>query len=136
LVSTRYRSLRGRAHPWARHTGSNLPAKQKGRDVAEEKAQEDAISRVSTNKHLFKNPHPGEILTDELLKPMRLSRKALARALGMPPCRINEIVRSKRAMTAETDLRLARYFNMSEGFFIGLQSDFELMERERGIAAS
>ena len=53
----------------------------------------------------------------------------------MPPRRINEIVLGKRAITADTDLRLARYFGMSEGFFLGLQSDYELMERRRAIGA-
>ena len=51
----------------------------------------------------------------------------------MPPRRINEIVLGKRAITADTDLRLARYFGMSEGFFIGLQTDYELMQRRREI---
>ena len=62
---------------------------------------------------------------------MALSQTALARAIGVPPRRINEIVLGKRAVTADTDLRLARYFGMSEGFFLGLQSDYELMERAR-----
>lgn len=64
---------------------------------------------------------------------MGLSQNALARAVHVPPRRINEIVLGKRAMTADTDLRLARYFGMSEGFFLGLQSDYELMERRREI---
>ena len=79
------------------------------------------------------NPHPGEILLEEFLKPMRLSQNALAHAIGVPPRRIYEIVLGKRAITADTDLRLARYFKMSEGFFIGLQTDYELMERKRQI---
>jgi addiction module HigA family antidote len=82
---------------------------------------------------LLPNPHPGEILVEEFLKPMKLSQTALARAIAMPPRRINEIVLGKRAITADTDLRLACYFNMSEGFFIGLQTDHELMERKRTI---
>jgi addiction module HigA family antidote len=65
---------------------------------------------------------------------MGLSQNALARALGVPPRRINEIVLGKRAVTADSDLRLARYFGMSDGFFIGLQVDFELLERRRKIA--
>jgi addiction module HigA family antidote len=65
---------------------------------------------------------------------MGLSQSALARALGVPPRRINEIVLGKRAVTADSDLRLARYFGMSEGFFIGLQVDFELLERRWKIA--
>jgi addiction module HigA family antidote len=68
------------------------------------------------------------------MKPMGLTQNALARALGVPPRRINEIVLGKRAVTADSDLRLARYFGMSEGFFIGLQVDFELLERRRQIA--
>lgn len=80
------------------------------------------------------NPHPGEILLEEFLKPMGLSQNALARATHVPPRRINEIVLGKRAVTADTDLRLARYFGLSEGFFLGLQADFDLMERHRVIA--
>jgi addiction module HigA family antidote len=90
-------------------------------------------SRSSTTTNLLHNPHPGEILMEEFLRPMRLSQTALARAIGVPPRRINEIVLGKRAITADTDLRLARYFGMSEGFFIGLQTDYELMERKRTI---
>jgi antitoxin HigA-1 len=86
-----------------------------------------------SRSHLLANPQPGEILAEDFLKPMRLSQTALARAVGMPPCRISEIVLGKRAITADTNLRLARYFNMSEGFFIGLQTDYELMERKRTI---
>jgi antitoxin HigA-1 len=71
---------------------------------------------------------------EEFLKPMELSQTALAHAIGVPPRRINEIVLGKRAVTADTDLRLARYFGMSEGFFLGLQTDYELMDRRREIA--
>ena len=80
---------------------------------------------------LLPNPHPGEILLEDFLKPMDLSQNALARALRVPPRRINEIVLGKRAITADTDLRLARYFGLSDGFFLGLQSDFDLMQRRR-----
>jgi addiction module HigA family antidote len=62
---------------------------------------------------------------------MALSQSALARAIGVPPRRINEIVLGKRAMTADTDLRLARYFGVSDGLFLGMQADFELMEQRR-----
>ncbi len=79
------------------------------------------------------NPPPGEILGAEFLTPMGLSQTALARAVGVPPRRINEIVLGKRAITADTDLRLARYFGLSDGFFLGLQADYELMERRRQI---
>jgi antitoxin HigA-1 len=70
---------------------------------------------------------------EEFLTPMALSQTALARAIGVPPRRINEIVLGKRAVTADTDLRLARYFGMSDGFFMGLQTDYELMERRRQV---
>jgi len=66
-----------------------------------------------TDRTLLPNPHPGEILLEEFLKPMRLSQNALARAVHVPPRRINELVLGKRAVTADTDLRLARYFGIS-----------------------
>ena len=90
--------------------------------------------RSSTTTDRLANPHPGEILREEFLTPMALSRNGLARAVHVPPRRINEIVLGKRAITADTDLRLARYFRLSEGFFLRLQADYELMERRRAIA--
>jgi addiction module HigA family antidote len=84
---------------------------------------------------LLENPHPGEILLEEFLKPLELSQNALARAIHVPPRRVNEIVLGKRNVTADTDLRLARYFGLSEGFFLGLQTDYDLMERRREIGA-
>ena len=90
-------------------------------------------SRSSTTTELLPKPHPGEILQKEFLEPMALSQTALARAIGVPPRRINEIVLGKRAITADTDLRLARNFVMSEGFFLGLQADYELMQQRRKI---
>jgi addiction module HigA family antidote len=90
-------------------------------------------SKSSTTIELLPNPSPGEILIEEFLKPMGLSQTALARAIGVPPRRINEIVLGKRTVTADTDLRLARYFRMSDGFFLGLQVDHDLMQRRREI---
>jgi antitoxin HigA-1 len=90
-------------------------------------------SRSSTPLEMLPNPHPGEILLEEFLKPMALSQTALANAVHVPPRRINEIALGKRAITADTDLRLARYFGLSEGFFLGLQTDYELMARRREI---
>ena len=86
------------------------------------------------DNELLPNPHPGEILLEEFLKPMALSQNALARAIGVPPRRINELVLGKRAVTANSDLRLARYFGISEGFLLGLQADHDLMQRRRRIA--
>ena len=91
------------------------------------------MSKSSTIIELLPNPHPGEILGQEFLAPMGLSQSALARAIGVAPRRINEIVLGKRAVTADTDLRLARYFGVSDGFFLGLQSDYELMEQRRKL---
>ena len=76
----------------------------------------------------LQNIHPGEILLEEFLIPMELSQNRLARDIGVPPRRINEIVHGKRAVTADTTLRLARYFGTSEAFWMGLQADYELEE--------
>src|SRR5258708_4229777 len=81
------------------------------------------------------NPHPGEILAAEFMEPMGLSQNALARAVHVSPRRINELVNGQRGMTADTDLRLARYFGVSEGFFLGLQAEFDLMEERRRMGA-
>ncbi len=75
----------------------------------------------------------GEILLEEFLKPVGLSQNALARAIGVPPRRINEIVLGKRSVTADTDLRLARYYGMSEGFFLRLQIDYDLRMQKRAL---
>lgn len=88
---------------------------------------------IEPGEELLHNPHAGEILKEEFLDPLGLSQNALARAIGVPPRRINEIVLGKRAITADTDLRLARYFRMSEGFFLGLQTDYEIRERKRAL---
>jgi addiction module HigA family antidote len=90
------------------------------------------MSKSPTSTEL-KNPHPGEILLEELLTPMGLSQNALARAIGVAPRRINEIVHGDRAVTDDTALRLARYFRLSEGFFLQLQADYDLMQRRREI---
>ena len=70
--------------------------------------------------------HPGEVLQEEFLKPMGLSQNRLALDIGVPARRINEIVLGKRGVTADTALRLARYFGMSAQFWLGLQLDYEL----------
>ena len=82
----------------------------------------------------LKNVHPGEVLLEEFLVPMNLSQNALARAVGVPPRRINEIVLGKRAITADTVLRLAKTFGTSEGFWMGLQADYDLEEARTAIA--
>jgi antitoxin HigA-1 len=70
--------------------------------------------------------HPGEVLFEEFLKPMGLSQNKLALNIGVPARRINEIVLHKRKITADTALRLARFFGTSSEFWIGLQSQYDL----------
>jgi len=81
--------------------------------------------------------HPGEILREEFMKPRNLSQNALARALNVPPRRINEIVMEKRSITADTALRLARFFGTSAEMWTGLQADYDLRlarhEKEKQI---
>ena len=76
--------------------------------------------------------HPGEILFEEFLKPLHISQYRLAKDLNVPPRRINEIVHGKRAITADTALRLSRYFGLSERFWLNLQARFDLeTEKEK-----
>ncbi|MDP6787186.1 MAG: HigA family addiction module antitoxin [Rhodospirillales bacterium] len=77
------------------------------------------------------NIHPGEVLLEEFLKPMGLSQNRLARLMGIPPRRINEVVLGKRAVSPDTALRLARYFGTSEEFWLGLQMEYDLEEARR-----
>jgi antitoxin HigA-1 len=76
----------------------------------------------------LKNIHPGEVLQEEFLVPMGISQNRIAREIAVPPRRINEIVHGNRAVTADTALRLARYFGTSEEFWMGLQADYDLEE--------
>ena len=78
--------------------------------------------------------HPGEILYEEFLKPMGLSQNRLALDIRVPARRINEIVLGKRRITADTALRLAKYFNMSAKFWLGLQTDYDLDVAEDKLA--
>ena len=80
------------------------------------------------------NISPGEVLLEEFLEPFGLSQNRLARELNVPPRRINEIVLGKRAVTPDTALRLARYFGMSERFWLGLQLDYDLEEARRALS--
>ena len=70
--------------------------------------------------------HPGEILMEEFLKPFGISQYRLAKDINVPPRRINEIVHGKRSISADTALRLSRYFNLSERFWLNLQSRYDL----------
>lgn len=76
--------------------------------------------------------HPGEILMEEFLKPFGISQYRLAKDINVPPRRINEIVHGKRSISANTALRLSRYFNLSERFWLNLQSRYDLeVEKDR-----
>lgn len=76
--------------------------------------------------------HPGEVLQEEFLKPLGISQYRLAKDISVPPRRINEIVQGKRAITADTALRLARYFGTSDRFWLNLQTRYDLeVERDR-----
>ncbi len=80
---------------------------------------------------LLKNPHPGEILKEEFLEPLGLSANALSQAIKVPANRITEIIRGRRGVSADTDLRLARYFGLSEGYWLRLQNTYDMMEARR-----
>lgn len=79
--------------------------------------------------------HPGEQLREEFMKPLGLSSNAMARAIGVTPARINEIVRERRGITADTALRLARYFNMSHRFWLNLQANYDIQCAEDAAGA-
>lgn len=77
-------------------------------------------------KNLIKPVHPGTILLEEFLEPMAISQYRLAKDVNVPARRINEIIKGKRAVTVDTALRLALFFEMSSSFWLGLQKDYEL----------
>ncbi len=79
--------------------------------------------------------HPGEILLEEFIKPMGLTLAAVSRATGIPASRLTEITKCRRSVTAETALRLARFFGTSAAFWVGLQAEHDLEEAERMIGA-
>lgn len=82
---------------------------------------------------LLHNPHAGDILKLEFLDELGLSQNALAKSIGVPPNRINAIVNGTRRVTADTDLRLCKYFGLSEGFWLRLQNSYETREAKRAI---
>jgi addiction module HigA family antidote len=82
----------------------------------------------------IKNPHPGDILKHEFLAEIGLSQNALADALGVPRNRIHAIINGTRDISADTDLRLAKFFGLTEGYFLRLQNSFDTLEAKRKIA--
>ena len=81
-------------------------------------------------------PHPGEILLEEFLKPMGITQYRLAKEIGVSQGRIGEIVAADRAVTADTGLRLSRFFGMSENFWIGLQMDYDAAKAKDSLAGT
>ena len=89
---------------------------------------------INYEKQTVTNITPGEILDEEFLKPMAITQYRLAKDIGVPPRRINEIVKGQRAITADTALRLGRYFRMSPEFWLNLQSHFDLEQQQERLA--
>ncbi len=90
---------------------------------------------MPTKQKLLKPIHPGEILLEEFMVPMGISINRLARDIAVPPGRISAIVNSKRTITADTALRLGKYFGVSPEVWMGLQGDYDLRVAQRVIGA-
>lgn len=90
-------------------------------------------SQTTTDPDWLHNSHAGEMLVSEFMEPLGLNEDTLASALGIAPVRLHDVISGAKPMDAELDLRLARYFRMSEGFFLGLQDDYELREAKRAL---
>jgi addiction module HigA family antidote len=90
---------------------------------------------MARKRKFYKPIHPGEILLEDFMKPMDVSINRMARDIVVPPGRISAIVNGKRAITADTALRLGKYFNVSPEVWIGLQADYDLRVAQRAIGA-
>jgi addiction module HigA family antidote len=90
-------------------------------------------SQTITNPDWLHNPHAGEILASEFMAPLGLDAAALAEAIGAPAEDVGAVINGTKPVDAELDLRLARYFRISEGIFLGLQADYELLEAKRAL---
>ena len=82
----------------------------------------------------LRNPHPGEILKEEFLNEIRMSQNRLAHAIGVPGNRIHAIVNGTRNVSADTDLRLCKFFGLSEGYFLRLQNAYDTLEAKRRLS--
>jgi antitoxin HigA-1 len=96
------------------------------------------LRSLTTIKAMSKNNllpmiHPGEILLEEFIRPMDLSLASVSRATGIPASRLTEITKCRRSITAETALRLAKFFGTTAGFWVGLQAEHDLEAAERSI---
>lgn len=90
-------------------------------------------SSTTTNRDWLHNSHAGELLVSEFMEPLGLTTEVLAEALRVDGNDIQAVIDGAAVMNAELDLRLSRYFRMSEGFFLGLQDDYELLEAKRAL---
>jgi antitoxin HigA-1 len=90
-------------------------------------------SPITTNPDWLHNPHAGELLVSEFMEPLGLDIAALADAIAVDDARLRSMVNGSAPVDGELDLRLGRYFRMSEGFFLGLQDDYELLEAKRAL---
>lgn len=90
-------------------------------------------SSTTTNPDWLHNSHAGELLVSEFMEPLGLTTEALADALRVDVERLRAVIDGTATIDAEIDLRLSRYFRMSEGFFLGLQDDYELLEAKRAL---
>ena len=90
-------------------------------------------STTTTDPDWLQNPHAGEMLAVEFMEPLGLTASSLATALGVDVARLDAVISGAKPIDADLDLRLARYYRMSEGFFMGLQDDYELLEAKRAL---
>ena len=91
-------------------------------------------SPTTTDPDWLHNSHAGELLVSEFMEPLGLDCAALAEAIAVDPARLQAMIDGRARIDGELDLRLARYFRMSEGFFLGLQDDYELLEAKRKLS--
>lgn len=121
-----------------KHLGSSLDdflLEEGIRDAAKAEAATRVIS-IEVDMKKLPNIHPGEVLREEFLIPLGISQYRLAKEIGVPEPRISAICNGKRAITADTAVRLSRYFGTSAGFWLGLQADFDTEEIERSESES
>ena len=90
-------------------------------------------SQTITNPDWLHNPHAGEMLVSEFMEPLKLDAATLATAIEIPLSDLDAVIEGRRAVNGDLDLRLARYFRMSEGFFLRLQTQYEIIEAKRAL---
>jgi addiction module HigA family antidote len=93
-------------------------------------------SLITTDPNWLHNSHAGELLASEFLEPLEMSAETLAAAIDLPAETVRAVIDGRSPMFAELDLRLGRYFRMSEGFFLRLQDQYELLEAKRALNGS